>query len=493
MAALTKKFMNPFKTIKYHLYLLQLENYELGRFWKLLIKRGWFLPKEQRKNLVWTLKAGLLLAMAVFLHILFCFLFFYFLTAGLLVFSIEYLVLSILAFLILNTLYPILYTLAWITLWPIDFIVKSVIIFQANLKINKFKKLKIVGIAGSYGKTTIKDVLAAVLSAKFNTMATPESVNTPVGIARWVLKKLNASTQIMIVEMGEHYRGDIKDICNIARPDISVITGINEAHLERMKTLDSIIVTIFEAVSVSKAGATIVLNADDKNIMANYKKFVWPDHKLEFFTKNSNSEKCKVKSEKFNTTNLCWDFFVEGANDAKLHLLGEYALGDADASIKIGLGLGMSPQEIIAGIKNIKPVEHRLQPIKSPGDVLVIDDSYNGNPDGVREAIKVLSRFSNRRKIYITPGLVETGKAAAEIHREIGKQLAGVADVAILIKNSVTGYIEEGIKSGLPTTHYPLPTIFWFNSAPEAHAALKNILKPGDVILFQNDWGDNYL
>jgi UDP-N-acetylmuramoyl-tripeptide--D-alanyl-D-alanine ligase len=155
---------------------------------------------------------------------------------------------------------------------------------------------------------------------------------------------------------------------------------------------------------------------------------------------------------------------------------------------------------------------------------LVIDDSYNGNSDGVAEAIKVLSRFKNRRKIYITPGLVEIGKSSADIHRGIGKLLAGVADVVILIKNSVTPWIVEGLSSSgvilRPQCNSEAeesqtngkeilrrsdaltaqddavskkPQIIWFNSALEAHAGLKDILKPGDVILFQNDWGDQYL
>ena len=122
-------------------------------------------------------------------------------------------------------------------------------------------------------------------------------------------------------------------------------------------------------------------------------------------------------------------------------------MGDVEAAIKIAESLGMSSEEILKGIANIKPVEHRLQPIKSAGGVLVIDDAYNGNPAGVAEAIKVLSRFENRRKLFITPGLVETGKATAEIHRKIGQQLAGVADVVILIKNSVTGVYRRGDKS----------------------------------------------
>ncbi len=521
------------KFIQYQLYLLQLENYELGRYWKLLIKKGVFPKKSQplRKELVWTAKARALMLMAVALHGLVVVL------VGLMVLTLKpgidnFFTTIILAVLILLPFYFVFFSLALLILKPLDTLVKQSLVAKAKTKLAGLPDVKIIGVAGSYGKTTMKEVLRAVLSAKFKVLSTPESINTPVGIARWIINKITDETQILIVEMGEHYEKDVKEICDIAKPDIAVVTGINESHLERMKKMDTVIATIFEIVSNAQPGAAIVLNGDDRRVMENYKKFVWPDHRLEFFTKNPGSEKCKVKSAKFNTDKLCWNLEIDDLGSVELDLLGEYALGDVDAAVKIAKSLGMSNEQIIAGIKNIKPVEHRLQPIKSATNVLVIDDSYNGNSDGVVEAIKVLSRFSakggsasggeGRRKIYITPGLVEIGKSSADIHRSIGKQLADVADVVILIKNSATGFIEEGILLGRHSDPErsegeesqtkdkeilrpsdalgaqddaagKRPRIIWFNSALEAYAGLKDILKPGDVILFQNDWGDQYL
>lgn len=518
-----------FQIIKYQLYLLQLENYELLRFFKLLFEKG-LLPKgEQRKKLVWTQKALAVFVLAVALHIGLPLLTYGFLSNGFLVASSKYQVLSFLFFVLLATCYMLLYTVAVILLWPIDWAIKKIIVIRAKFKINSLPSIKVIGIAGSYGKTTMKEVLKQVLSIKYKVLSTPESVNTPVGIGRWVLKSVDKNTEIVIIEMGEHYKGDVEEICNIAKPDVAVVTGINEAHLERMKTLGNITDTVFEVVLKSKAGALIVLNGDDKNVMGHYKEYVWPDHVIERF----KIEDLRLK--KFDTEKLGWDtecdFSVIARSEATkqsitnkeiaassrlivaprndnvpdkvfINLLGEYAVGNVVAAIKIADSLGMSREDILKGIAKIKPVEHRLQPIKSAGDVLVIDDAYNGNPAGVAEAIKVLSRFENRRKLFITPGLVETGKAKEDIHHKIGQQLAGVADLVILIKNSVTPYIELGIKNyelrmkgqkNLSTAHYPLPTILWFNTAQEAHENLKNILKPGDVILFQNDWGDQYV
>jgi UDP-N-acetylmuramoyl-tripeptide--D-alanyl-D-alanine ligase len=524
-----------FLTAKYQIYLLQLENYELWRFLKLLFKKGLWPKGEQRKNLVWTLKAVLIFLGAEILLLAVS-------VAGILYFidifggaSSTYYVLSGLmlaaAFLLQFIFFIFLIFATWI-LWPLDFILKKILILRAASKINKLN-VKVIGIAGSYGKTTMKQVLKEVLSTKYLVLSTPESVNTPVGIARWVLKEFPSSgnpppspqpsptrgegggIQVALVEMGEHYRGDVEEICKIVKPDIAVVTGINEAHLERMKNLDTVTETIFEIVSGTKAGGLVVINGDDKNVMGHYKEYVWPDHKIERFTIED------LRFKNFNPEELGWEADSETIGKIKVNLLGEYGLGDVDAAIKIAQQLDMDSEDIKIGISKIKPVEHRLQPMRSQGNVLVIDDSYNGNPEGVKEAIKVLGRFTGRRKLFITPGLVETGNAKEEIHRQIGRQLASVADVVILIKNSVTKYIEEGMDSSLLAlspgfgqnrtevgkSFQPLPNplqlleretnrkveLYRFDSAQEAHAALKDILKPGDVIVFQNDWGDQYI
>ncbi len=482
MDELTPKF------ISYQLYLLQLENYQLGRYFRLLWSRGFFPSKHrpQRKELVWSVKAKAVLAMAVALH-------------GLIVILVgqSYLwqgfgfdnaiTAMVLVGLILLPCYFLLFSFSLLIIMPLDVLAKNRLTRLAKKKLAGMESLKIIAIAGSYGKTTMKEVLGQVLGIRYKVLRTPDSINTPVGVARWILNKVDDSTEIAIVEMGEHYRGDIEELCGIAKPDIAVVTGINESHFERMKSLDNIIATVFEVVSGAKAGAVIVLNGDDKNVTENYKKFVWPDHKVIEYKVES------IKYKEFNTETLAWEFEINEIGKLELKLLGEYALGDVDAAIKIGKLLGMSNEQLRQGFENIKPIQHRLQPILSSQNVLIIDDAYNGNPDGAAEAIKVLSRFTNRRKLYITPGLVETGKAAPEVHRQIGRQLAQAADVVILIRNSVTPFIAEGMKSANQRISESASQIIWFDTAQEAHSELKNILKPNDVIVFQNDWGDQYL
>jgi UDP-N-acetylmuramoyl-tripeptide--D-alanyl-D-alanine ligase len=381
--------------------------------------------------------------------------------------------------------YFIFLVLATLVLWPFDAAAKELIVSRAKEKVKKLPNLKIIGIAGSYGKTTMKEILATVLKVKLQTLATPESVNTPLGIARWILKNVSPSTEVAVVEMGEHYPGDIAELCRITQPDIAVVTGINEAHMERMKTLDQITSTIFEIVTHAKSNALVLINKDDKRVLEQYKKFVGSKQIVRNYTA------LHVSAATFDTEKLVWHFAYEGLGEVESHLLGQYALGDIDAAIHIARKFGLDDQQIRVGIANIQPVEHRLQPVRGAAGMLIIDDAYNGNPDGAAEAIRLLSRFTHRRKVYITPGLVEMGSNTARVHTVIGQQLAKVADVVILIKNSVTPYIESGIlnfESGKVK-----PQVIWFDRAEQAHAALKDVLQPNDVIVFQNDWGDQYL
>ncbi len=493
--------MNPFKILKYQLYLLQIENYEIGRYLKLLFRRGLLPSKNLRKELVWTMKAKGLFLMAFGLYIFLPIVIFWFFIPASTGMTIK-IILLFTVYCLLLFLFFIFYILSLILIWPLDWTVKTIIILKAKSKVKNLPDLKVIGIAGSYGKTTMKEVVKTVLSKQYRVLSTPESVNTPVGIARWILKEVNALTNIIIVEMGEHYKGDVEYICRITPPDIAVVTGINEAHLERMKNMDTVVSTIFEVVSKSKAKSLIVLNGDDKNVTGHYKEFIWPDHKPAVYGRQNQEVLARHQSElqaaasgkimnyEFNSDKLSWQAEFKDLGDVEVNLLGEYAVKDVEAAIIIAKYLNMENEDIKKGIEKIKPVPHRLQPIQSPEDVLVIDDAYNGNSDGAREAIKVLAKFKDRRKIYITPGLVESGKKSQDIHREIGKRLAGKVDVVILIRNSVTQDIESGIKNYESRTK---PKIIWFETAHQAHSSLKSILQPRDVVLFQNDWGDQYL
>jgi UDP-N-acetylmuramoyl-tripeptide--D-alanyl-D-alanine ligase len=346
---------------------------------------------------------------------------------------------------------------------PLDFFLKKMRINEAKGVLRRFPRIQIIGIAGSYGKTTMKEVVSTILSQKYKVVKTPENINTPLGIADLILKKVDDKTEVLVVEMGEYTRGDIMDICSLVKPQIGIITGINEAHLERMGSIENTVSTIFELAQNVDTDGLLVLNDDCELIHNNYKKYV--SHQKIVLC--SSSRETHLKSA----------------------LLGRYAKGVLQAAEAVAQQLRLDDEQIMKGASLIKPLSHRLEPIEGARGVLVIDDSYNGNPEGVKEAIYLLSTYTDRRKVYITPGLVETGERAADVHKQIGKELSSVANFVVLIENSVTPYIAEGlISNGFNKEH-----IKWYKSAEDAHADMAHIVQPDDVVLFQNDWPDNYV
>ena len=282
----------------------------------------------------------------------------------------------------------------------------------------------------------MKEVLQQVLGSRFKVQATPESVNTPVGIARWILKKVNSETEIIIVEMGEHYKGDVEFLCKMLNPDLGVITGINESHLERMGRMEAVAATVLELDKNLKPGGLLVVNADDEYLV---------NHQTDFKTRMISYYGSKhleltgfvLENIRFDAEKLVWHVEIPAAQIvADVPLLGEYAVGLVVAAQQVVGTLAVKENIVGQAMSNLKPVEHRLQPIRSAGGVLVIDDAYNGNPAGVAEAIKVLGRFTNRRKIFITPGLVEMGSRAEAVHNDIGRKLADAGiEKVVLMKN----------------------------------------------------------
>lgn len=483
------KFL-PHKILLYHLYLFQLEEYDSNRFLKAIKNKGLFPSAVLRKSAKYTTKALLLLTLTFVQQIL-------------------VLILSgILLQFTFNNILVVLFTLALVwycffilsfvfliqakdILWPIDYFAKKRLIGNAKAKLKTLNNLKVIGITGSYGKTTMKETLYTFLSEEFKVVKTEGNNNTPIGIAKTILNKLDNSTEFFIVEMGEYVKGDVKALCEIVPPDISVITGINEAHLERYLTMDNAISTKFEIVEFAKDNALVLLNADDALTIQHYKDYV-KEKPIKFFSA-LNDKKCEITFSDYNfdQDGKGQSFKLKiGDKEEKINtsILGEYIIGNIIAGFLLGDYLNIPTSKLKYAANTLKAVEHRLQPIFNPNDILVIDDTYNGNSDGFKQGIKLLEKFNKRRKVYVTPGLVETGSLAESLHLEIGKDLARVADIVILIKNSVTHYIEKGlIDNGFKSEN-----IIWYDNSKVVWEELNTNLKPNDVVLLQNDWSDNY-
>jgi len=457
-------------------YMLQANIYDVKPYIAWVNRTRDFRYVMVRKNLVMTTKAKLLLVWAYLLAITLT------IVSVVFVMSIGTLWIRLLVALVLIMEVPIMVAYGLIVPLVIgtELIQKpreKKIIAAARKKLAAHNAIKIA-IVGSFGKTTMKEILLATLSEGKNVAATPGNMNTPLGISRFV-DSLDGSEEVLIFELGEYYPGDIRDLCHLVQPDMGVIMGINEAHLERFKTIDRTIGTIYE--------------------LADYlgDKPLWVNGESELAAQNIRSGnvaytrkgvgKLKVQHAKTGLTGT--DFqIVGGGTKLRLHsdLLGLHNVGPLAAGVAIADHLKLTAKQIETGIAGTRPFDHRMQPTEA-GGIWTIDDSYNGNPDGARVAIEFLKDLKNHRRIYVTPGLVEVGPAKEAVHTQIGLELSKSVDVVVLVKNSATPFIAEGLKAG----EYK-GDVLWYEDGLSCLNALPQITKPGDVVLLQNDWADNY-
>ncbi|HWP61061.1 MAG TPA: UDP-N-acetylmuramoyl-tripeptide--D-alanyl-D-alanine ligase [Candidatus Paceibacterota bacterium] len=454
------------------IYMLQASEYNADDFlrWNLRVRN--FRQVEKRGRLKFTPKATGLFVFAWSFELLILFLILVGLSAA--AGDIPHMV-AILFILFFQLLLP--YLLAF-TVRVINLAQKPVearIIAQAKAKLATHKGFKIA-IAGSYGKTSMREILRTVLSEGKKVAAPGGSENTPLAIARFI-EKLHGDEDVLIFELGEYYPGDIKQLCEMVQPQLGIITGVNEAHLEKFGSLEAAAATIFELAPFVKA-----LYVNGENDAARGRA----GSATVFSREGVGDWKIVAPETSLDGTS----FILEQGSiriNAQSKLLGLHSIGPLAAAAQIALSLGLTVRQIEEGIAKTRAFAHRLEK-REDGGVVTLDDSYNGNPDGVRAVIDFLASLEGKRRWYVTPGLVEMGSRSEEIHRDIGAQLASVGiEKVVLIKNSVTPWIAEGLKE----TNYT-GDIIWYDDALKCYAALPQMMVSGDVVLLQNDWPDQY-
>jgi UDP-N-acetylmuramoyl-tripeptide--D-alanyl-D-alanine ligase len=378
--------------------------------------------------------------------------------------------------------------LATLILWPFQAVVKWAIVQAAAMRLRQRSDLIVVGVTGSYGKTSTKEILATLLGARYRVCKTTGSVNTPVGIARTVLRGLRPDDQVFVVEMGAYVPGNIRDLARLARPRIGVLTAIGEQHLERFGSVENIAKTKYELIEALPADGLAVFNADNAGCRA----LAARTHHVPVRTYGLDADGAPdVTAVDIRTSAEGTAFTVRAVGHGEAAftspLLGRHNVANVLAATAVALELGLSLDEIAAAARSLEPVEHRLQLIHGQGGVTVIDDAYNSNPAGARAALAVLAEFPGR-KVLVTPGMVELGTMLDERHAELGREAAAVCDYVILIGRRRTTAIAEGaLAAGFPADHlFVVPTL------KEATAQLGRLVSAGDVVLFENDLPDQY-
>lgn len=380
---------------------------------------------------------------------------------------------------------PLFVIIAYFITYPIEKLISISYLKKARKKLAEQKNILVIGVTGSFGKTSVKNILSTILEEKFKVCSTPASYNTPLGLSKTILKKLTNDDEILIAEMGAKQTGDIKELCEMVNPTIGVITGIGNQHLLTFGSLDNISKTKGELADyVSKSNGKIYFNVDTEaalNLSNKYKDAVK--------TAISTSEyDLKVESLKVDKDGSSFKLVYDKKKvECSTVLLGNHNVSNIVLAARIALDLGLSLEEISAGISKLKAIPHRLEILKSSAEYTIIDDAYNCSVEGSKASLEVLSRFEGK-KIVITPGLVELGADQFNSNFEFGRDLAKVCDYVII--DSTINY--DAISSGLIFAGFDENKIIQVVSLSKAVEMLKDIATKGDVVLFENDLPDNY-
>lgn len=347
--------------------------------------------------------------------------------------------------------------------------------------------LKIIGITGSYGKTSTKHYLNRILSEKYDVMMTPGSFNTTLGVIRTIREYLRPYNEVFIVEMGAKQPGDIKEICDLVHPEMGIVTAVGEQHLESFKTIENVRRTKFELIDSLPAEGIAVVN-DDFPYIAQSK--VEGRECIRYAVTRTEKSDYTAQNIKYTPGGTTFDVVTPEGETIPFttHLVGECNVSNLLAAIIVALKLNVAIESIRYAVANIEQVEHRLNMKRTPGGVTIIDDAFNSNPTGSAMALDVLKMMNGGKRIIVTPGMIELGDRQEELNREFGKKIASSADVAIVVGEYNREAITEGIKSESDSGI----TVHTVNSFSDAQQLLSTLLRAGDTVLYENDLPDTF-
>ena len=483
-------FIRTVKTVLFWIYLWQLKEYHIGRFLDhfrtekgkkiffnfLFLIKLFILPlifinffiafyvllliyileflsliKKNFKYPVWTKKTIFLTLFSLIFLIIY--------SQILKNLRIDYFIFELLIFDILS---PIIVSIVVLLFQPLFVLARNIILKKAKEKISKHKNLIVIGITGSYGKTSTKEFLTTILSLKFNALRSPSATgvaakslsilstknhqNSEIGIAECILNDLNNNHRVFVVEMGSYKKGGIKLLCDIVKPKIGIVTGVNEQHLSLFGSMENLLSAEGgrELLVSLPVNGVIVINGDNKYCLDLYKS---AEIKKRIYSLRNDKIDPDIWTEDITVEKEFLSFIAMNRQKEMVHfsvnVLGAQNAQNLLGAVVVAQELGMSLEEISLACKNIKPEQAGIALKDGVHGINIIDSSYSSNPDGVMADLDYLNIFS-ARKIVIMPCLIELGNKSAEIHGEIGKKIAEVCDMAIITTKDRFEEIKEG-------------------------------------------------
>ena len=388
--------------------------------------------------------------------------------------------------LVFPALLPVWTALCGLLAWPVEKAISEMYFRDAQHILHERNDLIRIGITGSWGKTSVKFILGTILEEKYHTLVTPASFNTPMGVTKVIRSRLEPGHRVFIAEMGARHVGDIREMYRLVHPEIGIITSVGPQHLDTFKTIERVTKTKYELIEALPENGEAFF-ADDNGICRQLYEKTKNKHKHLTGTDSSADE---IWAEDIRYTPDGSSFLLCRKDEktyCETQLLGELNIRNILLCASVAFSLDMTTEQIARGIRKIAPVEHRLQLIRHTGGMNVIDDAFNSNIRGARQAFDVLKQFPFRR-IVVTPGMVELGDQEYNMNMEFGASMAGCCDTAVLVGKKRS----EAIAEGLRQNGFPEESIKIVSSLEEATEILKTIAKSGDTVLFENDLPDHY-
>ena len=363
----------------------------------------------------------------------------------------------------------------------------------------------VIGITGSYGKTSTKVILKEVLGAVSPTFSTPGSINSYMGVTRELRERLKPEHEFAIIEMGAYYRGSIKKLCSLTPPRAGIITAVGVMHLERFGGQEAVFLAKSELAQAIPADGTLVVNGDYeycRRMASENPKKVTLIYGLE---PDKGHLDATIRDINVDENGSRFKISWQGKDyDAFVGLLGKPMLSNVLASFTMACALGMSPEVAIAALRNVKAESNRLEPVRvpiaslrtgengyseiKPGQILRLNDAYNSNPIGFASALDVLQALPGGRKILVTPGMIELGEKQEEENRRLSTKAASICDLVLVVGETNKQAIIDGLNAGgIKEEQHK-----FFASMKSALGYLSQYCADKDVVLIENDLPDLY-
>lgn len=374
---------------------------------------------------------------------------------------------------------------------PLSTMTKRRLMEEARAKRASLEGVLTIGVTGSYGKTSVKEYIAAILSQKFKVLKTEANNNTEIGIANTILKRLDENYDVFVVEMGAYRKGEIATSAAMVRPGIAILTGIGPQHLSLFGSMQNIQEAKYELIAALPEKGLAIFNGDDDHTRSLFRQCKNPKR---IYTTDPLSDPtiAGIRAESIRFVNGGMEIRIKDGKETETittSLLGRHNATNLLGAVSVARALGMDYEEIQAGIKTIRPIAHTLQTLRGIKETTVVDDSYSGNVRGVFAALDVLSRMKGRRKILVLQPLIELGPAAEKAHKEIGAKIGEVCDYCIVVASDYFAPLyREALAAGMNKTA--------MMCIPDTHQALRKIQElsdKGDIILLENRVGDEIL